>query len=243
LTAVGGYTIRQHKDSNKLVSLVAGKWEEQYPPMPTARHYAMAVVANGKKLVVSGGSVGNNARIGTVEVLDLEAKTWHKADNMPLPLSSASFSICGDDIYLVGGFNSQGNASCDAFTCKINDLLRSTENKPQMKGMHNRQLGLSLWRKITDVPTTHTTCTVLAPPGGNMHLVAVGGLKSSKRPTGDVYRYDPSTNVWELVGSMPTPRCCTTVASLDCGEMMVVGGTNRQLGGGDCTNLLEVATF
>lgn len=249
VTAVGGYDIQQHKDSNKLISLVDGKWVEQYPPMVTARHYAMAVVTSGPKLIVSGGSVGNNVRINTVEVMDVQMTAWQKADNLPLPLSSASFTVCGDDLYLVGGFNDQGEATEAAFTCKISDLLRSTgEEKP--KGARSKLMGLSLWRQITDAPATYTTCAVLsgghlgANLGGNGgHLVTVGGLKSSKRPTGDVHRYDPLTNVWELVGSMPTPRCCTGVASLGCGEMMVVGGTNRQLGSADCANLLEVATF
>lgn len=249
VTAVGGYDIRYHKDYNKLVSLVDGKWVEQYPPMPTARHYTTAVVASGPKLIVAGGSVGNNIRINTIEVMDVQTKTWHKADNLPLPLSSISLNISGDDLYLVGGFDNRGDATCIASTCKISDLLRSTEEKPQ-KGPQSKLMGLSLWRQIVDVPTTHTSCVVLEPPGGNGgsisggHLVAVGGLKSSKRPTGDVYRYDPLTNLWEIAGAMPTPRCCVGVAaSPGGGEMMVVGGTNRQMGSADCTNLLEVATF
>lgn len=251
VTAVGGYNIQQHKDSNKLVSLVDGKWVEQYPSMPTARHYAMAVVASGPKLIVSGGSVGASMRIGIVEVMDVQTKTWLKADNLPLPLSSASFRICRDDLYLVGGFNNQGEAINLAFTCKISDLMRSTEDKPP-KGAPMRLMGLSLWRQIADVPATYTTCTILSTSGSNGgqleesaggHLVAVGGLKSSKRPTGDVYRYEPLNNVWEIVGSMPTPRCCAGVVSPGAGEMMVVGGTNRQLGSADCANLLEVATY
>lgn len=228
VTAVGGYDSRQlHKDVNKLVSLVDGKWVEQHPPMPTARHYAMAVVAtttSNQVLIVSGGSVGNNMRIGAVEVMDMQNKMWQRAENLPLPLSSASVCAQGDDLYLVGGFSSQGEATGVAYTCKISGLVHSAENV-LLSGTQSPS-SLSPWKKLTDTPTTYATCALV-----NGHLISIGGLKSSKRPTGDLLRYDPSANLWEVVGCMPTPRCCHCAATLEGGELMVVGGTNRQLRG------------
>ena len=251
VTAVGGYD-SWHRDMDKLVCLVDGKWEElHHPPMPTSRHYAMAMVVvattSSSSLVVAGGSVGNNVRVSAVEVLDVAEQYWTRVADLPTPTSSASCCVHGETLYLVGGFNAQGEATTRTLTCTLGDLVGGvaegysatpTSSRPTSTSNHATPT-TGCWREVADAPSTFASCAIV-----NGNLIVVGGLKKpSKRPTGDIHRYDPSTNMWEGIGCMPTPRYCTCVASLPHGELMVVGGINGQLGADSTTNLLEVATF
>lgn len=85
---------------------------------------------------------------------------------------------------------------------------------------------------------TYTTCATL-----NGSLILTGGLKHSKKTTGEVYRYDPMEYTWELIGVVPTPRYCSVAAVIPTSrELLVVGGLNGPTGS-DYVNLMEVATF
>ncbi len=91
---------------------------------------------------------------------------------------------------------------------------------------------------LHDTPsvTLATSCII------NKHLVIMGGLKHSKRPSGDIYRYDRQNHAWDVVGSLPTARYCSCAATMENGELMVVGGVSGQPGS-EVMNLLEVAMF
>ena len=320
VTSVGGYDSLQ-QDQDKLVSLVDGKWSEHYPAMPTPRHYAMATML-GHTLIVAGGSVKNNVRVSTVEVMDSNERVWHRVANLPTALSSSHFSVCGNEVYLVGGYNANGDAMSSILACNGRELLGQTspppdseqdsirgeamgaeqqprattpsspatpslpetptstlpatpnspatsspsatptapatpttpatptspsatptKSKKQLKRASTNPTPLvpsSPWRLLLDTPpiTLATSCIV------NQHLVILGGLKkSSKRPSGDIFRHDPQTGGWEVVGSLPTARYCSSAAAMNHGELMVVGGVSGQPGGSEVMNLVEVAMF
>ena len=235
LTAVGGYDSSAN-DTNKLLSLVGeGKWVEQLPCMPTKRRWT-AAVCSGKTLVVIGGySVG---RLKTVELLDIDSLQWFIASKLPHPLSSASATVCGDNLYLVGGFD-KSDLTKSVVTCSLSALVQSA--KPATLGGRLKKAFSQteqLWHEVTSLPVTLSTCASL-----NGQLIAVGGYDShNEKTTNSVYAYDPTTDRWDVISTIPTTRCYCLVAVLPGNQLMVVGGVTGSIISTK-TDKVEVATF
>ena len=233
LTAVGGYD-SSGSNTNKLLSLVGeGKWVEQLPCMPTKR-YITAALCSGKTLVVIGGRSG--VRLKTVELLDIDSLQWYFASELPHPLSQASATVCGDNLYLVGGFDKSGNPTRSVLSCSLSALVQSA--KPATLGGRSEKAFSQteqVWREVASLPVVSSTCASL-----NGQLIAVGGLDSHNyKKTNSVYAYDPTTNRWDVISTMPTARERCLVAVLPGNQLMVVGGFT----GSTMTDKVEVATF
>ena len=240
LTAVGGRDSSVNttgRDTNKLLSLVGeGKWVEQLPCMPTKRYHT-AAVCSGKTLVVIGGCSGG-WRLKTVELLDIDSLQWFIASELPHPLFCASATVCGDNLYLVGGWG-ESSPTKSVLTCSLSALVQSA--KPATLGGRSEKAFFQteqVWREVASLPVNHSTCASL-----NGHLIAVGGEDSHyKKITNSVYAYDPTTDCWDVISTMPTARHGSLVAVLPGNQLMVVGGcTGRS--GSSTTDKVEVATF
>ena len=236
LTAVGG-SDTSYNVTNKLLSLVGeGKWVEQLPCMPTKR-CLFAAVCIGKTLVVIGGYSG--VRLKTVELLDIDSLQWFIASELPYPLSSGSATVCGDNLYLVGGYDGSGLTK-SVLTCSLSALVQSA--KPATLGGRSEKAFSQteqVWREVASLPVVYSTCASL-----NGQLIAVGGWDShNKKTTNSVYAYDPTTDRWDVISTMPTARSHCLVAVLPGNQLMVVGGYTGSRIYNSATDKVEVATF
>ena len=235
LTAVGGYSSRN--STNKLLSLVGeGKWVEQLPCMPTKR-YVAAAVCSGKTLVVIGGSI--DVRLKTVELLDIDSLQWFIASELPHPLSQASATVCGDNLYLVGGFDKDGSTK-SVLSCSLSALVQSAKAET-LGGRSEKAFSQTeqVWREVSSLPVIRSTCASL-----NGQLIAVGGSYSdNKKTTNSVYAYDTTTDRWDVISTMPTARSHCLVAVLPGNQLMVVGGYTGSRIYNSATDKVEVATF
>ena len=206
LTAIGG--LKLATVDNKLLSMTKVQtWVKQFPPMPSKRSDT-AVVSTKQHLIVAGGKDNQLIRLDTVEVMDIETLVWSIAAILPHPYSQVSATICGDQLYMLGGFDKDGRTK-SVLTCSLMKLLQScSETSP----------GGSVWHRIADVPVYSSTCAAV-----NGELVAVGG-EDAKGNTSSVHKYNPTTNSWEIISNMETARYRCLVAVLPTNEMMVVGG-------------------
>ena len=234
LRAVGGIDSSGNA-TNKLLSLVGnGKWVEQLPCMPTKRCWTTAVYS-GKTLVVIGGASG--VRLKRVELMDIDSLQWFIASELPHPLCEASATVCGDNLYLVGGLDQDGNATKSVLTCCLSTLVQSA--KPATLGGRSEKAFSQteqVWREVASLPVAHSTCASL-----NGQLIAVGGWDSdNKKSTNSVYAYDPTTDRWDVISLMPTARSRCLVAVLPGNQLMVLGGCTSI---GSTTDKVEVATF
>ena len=235
LTAVGGRNSSLN-DTNKLLSLVGeGKWVEQLPCMPTKRRNT-AAVCSGKTLVVIGGWSGG--RLKTVELLDIDSLQWFIASELPHPLTRASATVCGDNLYLVGGIDGS-DVTKSVLTCSLSALVQSA--KPATLGGRSEKAFSQteqVWREVASLPVTRSTCASL-----NGQLIAVGGQDShNEKTTNSVYAYDPTTDRWDAISTMPTARERCLVAVLPGNQLMVVGGYTGS-SWETKTDKVEVATF
>ena len=237
LTSIGGRSGgREGSRTNSLLSLTGERrerqWSKVFPPMPTARK-SPASITTRHSLVVAGGNDGSKC-LDTVEVMNISTKQWSTARHMPHPFSWISATVCGDQLYVGGGYGEGGKPSKSVLTCSLPDLLR-----PQSLGTKLRTLFLTnepgIWRHTKELPVTRSTLTTL---GG--HLVAVGGADDSNNPTTDVRDYDPRTGSWHVVKGMKTKRFFSLVAVLPEDRPLIVGGCDASW---QSTDSVEIGSF
>ena len=217
LTMVGGEIPTGATDS--LLSLMGeGRdkdWLPILPAMPTKR-YNTAAVCSDLSLIVAGGEDDRN-RLATVEVLYIDTRQWSIASSLPHPFKSATISICGERLYMLGGYDQTGfRATHSVLSCSVPELLQSCQPQP-LAGRANQS---TIWQRVADAPHFWSSCATLCG-----QLVAVGGHKTLKN-TSTIIGYNERTDSWEAMGNMPTARCWALVAILN-GKMIVVGGEVR----------------
>ena len=210
LTTVGG-TDQHGRPTNSLASLIGegkdSKWVELFPRMPMARSH-LAAVCRGRNVIAAGG-YGGGRRLNTVEILDTDLRQWSSAASLPHPMWWASITVCGDLLYLLGGYNQNGR-TLSALTSSITDLLhqqQETANQP------------AVWRRAADAPYYHSTAVSV---GGQ--LLAIGGQDEARKKTSAIVAYDPTSDSWQDMGHMTTPRWMPLVALLPSNQLIVAGG-------------------
>ena len=229
LTVIGGET-PTNEVTNSLLSLTDSEWTEQFPPMPTKRWLTIAVCSD-RSLVVAGGSTGYKF-LSTVEVMDTETLQWSTASSLPHTLHQATATLCGDQIYILGGFNQANKYSKSVFTCSLASLLMSCQ--PQSLLARLKAFFTKVWQKLADTPVTLSTCASV-----HGQLLAVGGCDSDDKATTDIHMYNTTTNYWEVISHMATPRHQCLVVVLPHNELMVVGGYDSTHG----IDSVEIATI
>lgn len=239
LTAIGGYD-QSKKHTNTLLSFSGkgsdGKWVKLFTPMPTKRA-GVAVVCDGKHLVIIGG-VGEGGMLTVVEVMNIETRQWLTANCLPFPLSLATATIVGDNIYLTGELITSGWTR-SVLTCSMSSLLKSCQpHTPQVRApwYETSDMISYLWYHIKDIPALGSTCVTL-----NGELVAVGG-DTGQEPTNAVYTYNPATDLWTVISHMSTPRWQCLAVILPGDRLMVVGGLTTKYVDSKCT-ITEIGTF
>ena len=228
LTAIGGKT-PNHEVTNSLLSFTDKKWTEQFPPMPTKR-WLTTVMCSGRSLVVAGGERGGYNKMNTVEVMDIETLQWSTGSSLPRSLSQATATLCGDQVYMLGGHN-QSRRSKSVFTCSLAALLQSCQPQSQVKTACEPKV----WHQLTDTPVISSTCASL-----HGQPLAVGGWDSDGKMTTTIHMYNPTANSWKVISHMKTPRFHCLVAVLLHNKLMVVGGGTPNIW---ATDSVEIATI
>ena len=171
ITSVGGFA------SSSLLSLrkedEREKWSNVFPSMPTTRFYA-ACITTKEALVVAGGQVGLFPS-NSVEVMNITTKQWSVASPFPQKCITPSATICGDSLYLGGGYLSFAPKS--VFTCSLPELISSNSQS------------CNVWREISDLLVEGST---FASFDGD--LLAIGGYNDSLKTTSNVFKYNSNTD-------------------------------------------------
>ena len=165
-------------------------------------------VTSKEHLIVAGGAIGQSHadNINTVEVMDTKSLVWSTVASLPHPYSNASGTICGVQLYMLGGYSDKGDTK-SVLTCSLTKLLQSSPSSS------------AIWHRVADAPAYYSTCAAV-----NGELLAVGGCDKGDKPSSTIHKYNPTTNYWDLVSNMPTARWLNLVTVLPTNEMMVVGG-------------------
>lgn len=145
----------------------------------------LAMVAHGHKLYRIGGFVATNHdgqpndlhSQANVASYDLATKQWQDLPPLPEPRSSFDAAVLGDRIYVIGGWNIQGDETTWLDSAYVLDL----SSKPLQ------------WQALPEPPFKRRALSVAAHDG---KLYAIGGMQSSGGPSTRVDVYDPNSKTW-----------------------------------------------
>ena len=177
--------------------------------MPTKRCSATAICTESSLIVVGGEFEGYGRLQCPVEIMSIEGHQWSIAAGIDIQdvFQRASGVICGDQLYILGAFDSKS-----VYSCTLGDLLQVAI--PRKSGH------FSTWRKLADLPFCRSTCVSFCG-----HLIAIGGTVSPVATTNTVHAYIQTTNSWEVISEMSVARHqCFTVVLPATSELMVAGG-------------------
>ena len=229
LTSVGGYN---NGYINTLLSLTGEgmrkQWSEIFPPMPTPRQ-SVACITTEQSLVGAGGNASGGF-LDIVEVMNVNTKQWTTVSPLPQKLSLLSATVCGDTLYLAGGFGSGYKSSKSVFTCSLTDLLTSSNSKIRRTFSQSR----NVWKEISSLPVPVVQSTLASFNG---QLLAIGGIDDSW--TTNVYRYDSHTNSWNVISQMKNKRSLCLAVNLHEDHLIVVGGFTQGNNETDSVEILE----
>ena len=234
LTAIGGE--QSDKATNTLLSLTQERpgilqleWIQQLPPM-TYCHNEPVVATTNTSLIVAGGC-GPLAKKAPVEVLDIQTLHWSTVGSLPHPLRAATATICGDRLYIGGGFSTDG-ATMSVIMCEVKDLQSHHQSL-----LSRLRLSSSppVWKEVAPLPVFISS--LVAFQG---QLLAVGGstTRDGTGSTSEVRRYDAATNSWKVISQMKKKRRYSLTAVLSNNTLMVCGGNTPR---SDTTDSVEIA--
>ena len=235
LTTVGGYS---NSYSNELYCLTGEgsreRWMKKFPSMPTKRQWAATLCNRTTTLIVAGGEGEGGRVLSVVEVMDTETRKWSTAADLPQPMYKASTTVCGEQVYMVGGANKSQIYTKSAYTCFVSDLLLSCVFNQPESATFKKIKETNVWRQVADLPVTRSTCEFF-----HGRLLAIGGWMDSWKSTTAIYMYKSATNSSEIVSHMTTSRDLCITAVLPGNQLMVMGGETDV---GNSTNIVELAS-
>ena len=188
--------------TNKLLTLQQRKWVDKYPPMSTARSSpAVVSTSDGEYLNVIGGFVGGYWTT-TVELFQVESKTWYKLTNLPTLLPRPSVTICGDQLNVIG-------RDANGYWCSL-------QAPPSSDQRITSPLALS-WKPLPPLPVINSTAATLCG-----QLVLIGGRRRDGPPVNFIHQLVDGQ--WEEIGSMATNRYVCLVVSPSPDKIIIVDG-------------------
>ena len=208
LIVIGGW--EDTTDQVWVLESDSNTWTQPFPAMPTARCWVSVV--GYKRWVLAVGGDESDDEIGyegrCVEVLDTVSKKWYTAAPLPSDVFQPSLAVIQDTLYVVWGKSSVSVS----IPMLISDAMSQStaSNDP----------GSTEWQPLPHTPTYHPAITSF-----HDSLLAVGAWDS---PSSTIAMYLPQTEQWLTVAQLPSlRRGCTCVVLRDIGNLMVVGGCNK----------------
>ncbi|QIY66710.1 kelch repeat-containing protein [Streptomyces sp. RPA4-2] len=168
--------------------------------LPTPVMDSGSVTLDGK-VYAFGGNDGAN-RLFKAYVHDPATRGWQRLANVPEALEKPGVEAVGGEIYVVGGWDSTGNASTAAYRY---DPKRDS------------------WSSAAPLPAG-AVAGGTAVLGGRLYVVA--GCGGNCFPASQAtYVYDPQADAWSQVANYPITDSWLSCAGID-GQVVCAGGTD-----------------
>lgn len=199
-----------------------GQWITR-APMPTPRQEMPHILLDGRIYLV-GGFNRFGAGTSIVEAYEPATDRWFELAPLGLRMHHTAIAAANGKLYVLGGF--------------VNDDFTATDR------VFEYDPAADSWQEKTSMPTArgaHVAVTVddkIYVIGGEDINAMIGDENADALATHEVY--DPATDSWTRLASMPTPREHLAAAAID-GQIYVVGG--RRQSGFDITNRQQLERY
>jgi N-acetylneuraminic acid mutarotase len=206
--AIGGGNLSGLLSTVEAYSPSTNSWSS-VAPMPTARTGLAAVTGSDGRIYAIGGSDGSHP-LRTVEAYDPSTNTWSTVAPMPTARSVAAATGRDGRIYAIGGYN------------PINPHSGLAEVFNAVEAYDPRT---NTWSTVAPMPTARAGLAAATGPDGRIY--AIGGCAydhGACRSLKTVEAYDPATNTWSTVASLPTPRDSLAAVTGPDGRIYATGG-------------------
>uniref|UniRef100_A0AAV2K7T7 BTB domain-containing protein n=1 Tax=Knipowitschia caucasica TaxID=637954 RepID=A0AAV2K7T7_KNICA len=189
--------------------------------VPRCRHNSL--VYDGKLYAIGGLGVSGN--LDHVERYDTITNQWETVSPLPKPVHSAAATVCGGKVFVFGGVNEAGRSAGVLQSYVPQSNTWSFIESPMIDNKYAPAVSLNGFIFILGGAYARAT-TIYDPNKGNIKagpnmnhsrqfcsaavldgkIYATGGIVSSEGPAlGNMETYDPSTNQWTPVQSLPCP--------------------------------------
>lgn len=181
------------------------------PDLPEKTTHS-ATVVDGTTIWIVGGYVGDHPGPSTRNVwkFDTVSRTFSAGPPLPATRGAGAAAIIGRQLHFYGGTNRVAGSTAD----------------PDQPDHWVLDLdGGTTWQTRAPLPNPRNHLTGASLNG---QAYAIGGQYNENENTGlqsDVHRYDPATNTWTKVASLPKARS-HIIAVVRDGQILVMGGTN-----------------
>jgi N-acetylneuraminic acid mutarotase len=178
----------------------------QRATIPLALTHAPATVINGEAWLF-GGYVGKDPGPPTnrVYIYNPTSNTWRRGPDMPAARGAGAVALVGNTVYYVGGRNADRSADVAA-TWALN-------------------VSSNTWSIKANLPNPRNHIAAATVDGS---VYAIGGQwneASSAINQDDVHRYDPPSNTWSVVASLPQAMSHSFASTFAYnGQIFVAGG-------------------
>uniref|UniRef100_A0A8C6KLG9 Kelch like family member 29 n=1 Tax=Nothobranchius furzeri TaxID=105023 RepID=A0A8C6KLG9_NOTFU len=191
--------------------------------MTVARCRHNSLVYDGKLYTLGGLGVSGN--LDHVERYDTIINTWETVSPLPKPVHSAAATVCGGKIYVFGGVNEAGRSAGVLQSYLPQSNTWSFIESPMIDNKYAPAVSLNGLIFILGGAYARAT-TIYDPDKGNIKagpnmnhsrqfcsaaildgkIYATGGIVSSEGPAlNNMETFDPCTNTWTLLQSLPCP--------------------------------------
>jgi hypothetical protein len=165
----------------------------------------------GNDIWFVGGYIGNHPGPGTTHVwiYDTVADSWTRGPDLPQARGAGAAALVGDTIYFTGG---------------MDETRTIDENTTYALNLDNPSAG---WVQEADLPNgrNHVAAASL---GGYFYVIGgQHGQEDGQAAQSEVDRYDPSTNTWTQMASLPTDAGKSHITEgtlVYDGRIVVIGG-------------------
>ncbi|XP_078145872.1 kelch-like protein 29 [Centroberyx gerrardi] len=191
--------------------------------MTVARCRHNSLVYDGKLYTIGGLGVSGN--LDHVERYDTITNQWETVSPLPKPVHSAAATVCGGKVYVFGGVNEAGRSAGVLQSYIPQSNTWSFIESPMIDNKYAPAVSLNGFIFILGGAYARAT-TIYDPDKGNIKagpnmnhsrqfcsavildgkIYATGGIVSSEGPAlGNMETFDPCTNSWTLLQSLPCP--------------------------------------
>jgi N-acetylneuraminic acid mutarotase len=175
---------------------------------PTPREYAAAAVLDGRVYVVGGQLTSSTTTpapaTAALEIYDPATNTWSAAPPMPTARMGLTFTAYNGRLYAIGG-------RTDGFSTSAVGTVEE----------YNPGTGLWATRASMPMPRFHAAAAPALTPFGD--LIVVAGGESDTSVLDIAQGYNPISNAWLSLASMPTARGQLAMEAVN-GRLYAVGG-------------------